>query len=549
KVLAEILGLSFYDQLEQRAKDNAKERKIEVNRLEVNVNEIDIELKAKNDLEEAYKQLDVSLKSIEQDLNIAELELNSLRLSKKAYGLLQERQKDISKHLEQSIRQIEVMNKRVKEHKLRIERYQKSMKTYPDDISQIKVRLVELDGLAILLSEKRKIHQELVSTIHHLKTVNLRLKEEMNDLKLKMELLKQGKAECPLCGTELGMEGQNRIITNYQNQGTEKAGSYRTNDVLIKNNEVEASILINEINSLENRISTDRVRDERRKAELDKEYSEAAENIPQEQSSLDSVEEEVIKIKLSIEEARKNMHQISMEMENSTKEDAKLRQAELKYNNLQNAKQDSRDRLVSVREKIIRCVELEKLQLHKREELSKLLEEKSIYDELTVAFGKKGIQALIIESAIPEIEIEADRLLAKMTDNRMHLKIESQRAKISKKDELEETLDIKVSDELGTRNYEMFSGGEAFRINFAIRIALSRLLARRHGAPLPTLIIDEGFGTQDNAGKEKIIEAINTIQDDFEKIIVVTHIEELKEAFPVRIQVSKTVSGSIVEIN
>ncbi|MBT9142336.1 MAG: Nuclease SbcCD subunit C [Dehalococcoidia bacterium] len=90
--------------------------------------------------------------------------------------------------------------------------------------------------------------------------------------------------------------------------------------------------------------------------------------------------------------------------------------------------------------------------------------------------------------------------------------------------------------------------GESFRINLALRIALSRLLARRAGAPLPTLIIDEGFGTQDAAGRGKLVEAINSIQDDFERIIVITHIEELKDAFPVRIEVTKTDEGSTITI-
>ena len=107
-----------------------------------------------------------------------------------------------------------------------------------------------------------------------------------------------------------------------------------------------------------------------------------------------------------------------------------------------------------------------------------------------------------------------------------------------------ETLDINISDELGTRNYEMFSGGEAFRINFALRIALSRLLAKRAGAPLPTIIIDEGFGTQDAAGLERLKEAISSIQDDFEKILVITHIEDLQESFTVRIEVTKAATGS-----
>ncbi len=46
----------------------------------------------------------------------------------------------------------------------------------------------------------------------------------------------------------------------------------------------------------------------------------------------------------------------------------------------------------------------------------------------------------------------------------------------------------------------MFSGGEAFRVNFAIRLALSEVLAQRAGARLQTLVIDEGFGSQDALG-------------------------------------------------
>ena len=173
--------------------------------------------------------------------------------------------------------------------------------------------------------------------------------------------------------------------------------------------------------------------------------------------------------------------------------------------------------------------------------LVEISKEESVYLELTKAFGKNGIQAWLIEMALPEIEQEADKLLSRMTDNRMHIKIETQRQ--SKAGTSLETLDIQISDERGTRPYEQFSGGEAFRINFAIRIALSKLLARRAGAPLPTLIIDEGFGTQDANGLEKLKEAIISIQDDFKMILVITHVEELRDAFPTRIDVTKTADG------
>jgi len=200
-----------------------------------------------------------------------------------------------------------------------------------------------------------------------------------------------------------------------------------------------------------------------------------------------------------------------------------------------------------VKAKLQRLDELETRRKEKGELITRAARQEDIYKELAKAFGKGGIQALLIEMALPEIEVEANRLLGRMTDNRMHVKFETQRE--TKKGSVVETLDINISDELGTRNYEMFSGGEAFRINFAIRIALSRLLAKRAGAPLPTLIIDEGFGTQDSTGIEKLKEAINSIQDDFDKIIVITHMEELRDAFPTRIDVTKTAEGSTLSVS
>ncbi|NJL92613.1 MAG: hypothetical protein HC915_02240 [Anaerolineae bacterium] len=173
--------------------------------------------------------------------------------------------------------------------------------------------------------------------------------------------------------------------------------------------------------------------------------------------------------------------------------------------------------------------------------------QQQIYEQLKAAFGHKGIPAMIIEAVIPELEEAANRLLTRMTNNRMHVRFDTQRERRSGEG-LIETLDILIADELGTRDYSLFSGGEAFRINFAIRIALSQLLARRAGAQLRTLFIDEGFGTQDAQGRERLVEVITAVQDDFDLILVITHIEELIDAFPVRIQVTKTATGSIAII-
>ena len=178
--------------------------------------------------------------------------------------------------------------------------------------------------------------------------------------------------------------------------------------------------------------------------------------------------------------------------------------------------------------------------------LEETLYEQSLYNQLRVALSKNGVPAMIIETAIPELEAEANELLARMTDGRMTLRLTTQREKVS--GGVTETLDIEIADELGTRGYEMYSGGESFRINFAIRVALSKMLARRAGAHLRTLFIDEGFGSQDDDGRSKLVDAINKIQPDFDMILVITHIEELRDSFPVHVVVEKTADGSRVSV-
>jgi DNA repair protein SbcC/Rad50 len=166
---------------------------------------------------------------------------------------------------------------------------------------------------------------------------------------------------------------------------------------------------------------------------------------------------------------------------------------------------------------------------------------------LEKACGRDGVQALLIEQALPDIEAQANELLERLTNGQMRVSFETQR-QLKSRDATAETLDIRIVDNAGERPYENYSGGEQFRVNFAIRLALSQILAKRAGARLQTLVIDEGFGSQDPDGRQRLVEAINTIQDDFQRILVITHIDELRDAFPVRIEVEKTATGSALSV-
>ncbi|WP_066426082.1 exonuclease subunit SbcC [Anabaena sp. 4-3] len=200
------------------------------------------------------------------------------------------------------------------------------------------------------------------------------------------------------------------------------------------------------------------------------------------------------------------------------------------------------------------AMQLETLQTQyeeQQQQLQSCKQQQRVYQELTQAFGKNGIQALMIENVLPQLEAETNQLLSRLSANQLHVQFITQKSGRSGKStrknaKLIDTLDILIADARGTRAYETYSGGEAFRINFAIRLALAKLLAQRAGAALQLLIVDEGFGTQDTEGCDRLIAAINAIAHDFACILTVTHIPHLKEAFQARIEVNKTQQGSQV---
>src|SRR5581483_10789131 len=165
------------------------------------------------------------------------------------------------------------------------------------------------------------------------------------------------------------------------------------------------------------------------------------------------------------------------------------------------------------------------------------------YAHLVEAFGPNGIPQRIVQNAVPALEQEANDILERLTDYEMRLQFIFERPK--KSGGAKPTLDVLVSHDGGVRDFRMFSGGEAFRIAFAVRLGLSKLLVRRAGARLETLVIDEGFGTQDPTGRERLVDAIELARREFSKVLVITHLDELKDVFGSQIRVTKDpVEGS-----
>jgi len=551
EVLSNILGLSRYDELERRAKEHARLKDGQRESLEAVIANMEQELSRKGEYETRLKETEKTIAELGKDNQEWTEKVNELTKQKSELDSKREKLSELDKRMGQVKTAVASFESQGQEHRQRIERFERSLATYDEQYDNIQKRLKSVADQERDIAARQYTLQTLSSQIHHLTSSNASLKQEMEEFKKKIDMLarQEAEAECPLCGTKLSADSRQKITANYEIQGQEKKQLFRDNESEIKKLEAEGNIITSEIKKFEGAARDERAQCERLAATLEREHEEAEKSLPQEREDLRKAEQELETWRSSIETDTNTRESLAKELASLPDIDTRLTKAKQIMTELAGRQEQEQQRLGAVQADLGRCASLDKDRLQKAGELATISEEEEIYRTLATAFGKKGIQAMLIENAIPEIEAEANLLLARMTDNRMHVKIESQRSRRTKEGEPVETLDINISDELGTRRYEMYSGGEAFRIDFALRIALSKLLAHRAGAPLPTLIIDEGFGSQDTGGRERLVQAINSIQNEFEKILVITHIEELKDAFESRIEVIKTEEGSVIEVS
>ncbi|MFX1252485.1 MAG: AAA family ATPase [Promethearchaeota archaeon] len=187
----------------------------------------------------------------------------------------------------------------------------------------------------------------------------------------------------------------------------------------------------------------------------------------------------------------------------------------------------------------------------KKKELEEKLEESEINQILiNSVFGREGVANDILKRLLPELEREASKILVGLSENRFNgftIELERETTAGKKKGDLE----WYVNDSQGNHALPRFSGGEKFRIHLALRLAISEILSRLTGAMKrpETLIIDEGFGSLDMGGKQAVLQALNYLKKRFAKVIVITHVDDVKESLPSLINVKKDPTSNQSQIS
>jgi len=164
------------------------------------------------------------------------------------------------------------------------------------------------------------------------------------------------------------------------------------------------------------------------------------------------------------------------------------------------------------------------------------------------AASPSEVPTRIIESVLPALEDRTNFWLDKMSNGTMSLQLITERARSTGKGDTIPTLELMVAYQGSERPYATFSGGEKLKLDLACRLGIGALLAARAGAPIRTLIIDEGWGALDQDGINALIEALQALQDSFELIITVTHVPAVAAAFPARLEISRDGAGSTAQL-
>ncbi|WP_457942392.1 AAA family ATPase [Vreelandella alkaliphila] len=168
-----------------------------------------------------------------------------------------------------------------------------------------------------------------------------------------------------------------------------------------------------------------------------------------------------------------------------------------------------------------------------------------------VANGRTGnrisLQRFVLGVLLDDVLIQASERLVRMSRGRYQLVRREDPSKGNKASGLE--LDVADTYTGKSRSVATLSGGESFMAALALALGLSDVVqAYAGGIQLDTLFIDEGFGSLDQDALDQAIAMLSELQMGGRMIGIISHVSELKEQMPVRVEVRASRQGSSVEV-
>ena len=187
----------------------------------------------------------------------------------------------------------------------------------------------------------------------------------------------------------------------------------------------------------------------------------------------------------------------------------------------------------------------------KHDENIELEQQYKIYGTLSDAangksYNKISLQRFVLSVLLDDVLIQASQRLSLMSKGRYQMHRKDSRAKGNRASGLE--LDVEDAYTGKSRSVATLSGGESFMAALALALGLSDVVqAYAGGIKLDTLFIDEGFGSLDQESLDLAIRTLIDLQATGRMIGIISHVTELKEQMPLRLDVISSKTGSRVK--
>jgi exonuclease SbcC len=190
--------------------------------------------------------------------------------------------------------------------------------------------------------------------------------------------------------------------------------------------------------------------------------------------------------------------------------------------------------------------ELKSFDLHREkhaalvERVATLQEEASVADTLGGLLRADGFESWLMRAALQQLVEAASVRLMELSGGQYSLELEERSRTFAVRDHAN-------ADEL--RGARTLSGGETFLASLSLALALAEATAELapEGAPqIESIFLDEGFGTLDSGTLDTVASAIEELGATGRMVAIVTHIRELADRMPVRLEVAKVAGSSTV---
>lgn len=509
KVIAQILNLDKYDILEDYTKDLKKQIKTKIEISDVQISNLYDSIKNKDKFIDELKQLEQDIKIINNNIVINEKELELEVIEKTKYEELKKQQDNIinrKNNIITNINTIETDIQKFTRIKGEIEIVLANKNKILENILQINKNVIEItDSEKVFRAEKTTLETEnkiYISNAEELKNKFTRLKD-------------YNECDCQFCGQNISNEYKEQHLNDIKSEGTIYQSKKNENSLKIESINIELADIKSQLNTLKIKLN---------------ELNQYKTKIDQAEVKIESVISKLSDLNIRLNELNIENKELSditiVNIETKTFKDITIKN---ELTNLRQNQSIKKSRIGAIQNELDKISENEKKYSNEKKEYDKMKNTMSMYNELQKAWGKNGIQAIIIDNILPQIEEEINKYLQLLSANKISIKFETQ--KEAKNGNKSETLDIVVSDSKGSRSYERYSGGQRTRIDFACHIGMSKFLAKRSGSNIEFFVIDEGIGTLDDAGKQNFLETLKLLTTIFDQVMCISHIPEILESF------------------